>query len=96
MLTNLESMEIQAAIDEVVSAYNNRDRTRWQNYLDNMNRIYGLSESEEMMVLAEQQEISRRERIAHRTRIPLAAQKEEEPTIGLAAQKTEEQEENNN
>lgn len=98
MLTNLESMERQTAIDEVVSAYNNRDRNAWVNYLANMNSIYGLlSESEEgLLVLAERREEARRERIADQTRIPLAAQKEEEATIGLAAQKIEEQEENNN
>ena len=90
MLTNLESMESQAAIDRVVNAYKNRDRTRWQNYLDNMNRIYRLAEGEDDMLAAELQEIGERERIADRTRKPLAAQKEEEPTIGLAAQKIEE------
>jgi hypothetical protein len=90
MLTNLEGMDRQTAIDQVVNAYKNRDRTRWQNYLANMNRIYGLAEGEENMLAAERRERDRIERIADRTRKPLAAQKEEEPTIGLAAQKIEE------
>lgn len=100
MLTNLESMESQAAIDQVVSAYKNRNQTRnWSDYRDNINRIYGLAESEEVMVLAERRERGRRERIEDKTRIPLEATKQEEPTIGLAAQKIEEppeQKENKN
>ena len=98
MLTNLEGMNRQSAIREVVNAYKNRERTvTWGNYLGNMTRIYGLAEkSDEEKEVAEQQEINRRERIADRTRIPLAATKEQEDEPVLAAQKSEEQEENNN
>ena len=97
MLQKLDGMNRQSAIREVVNAYKNIDRTvTWGNYIGNMTRIYGLAEkSDEEKEVAEQQEINRRERIADRTRIPLAATKEQDEPV-LAAQKSEEQEENNN
>jgi len=96
MLTNIDGMNRQSAIDQVVNAYNNRNRNDWVDYLGNMNRIYRLAESDEDMVATEQREIERRERIADRTREPLEATKEQEDEPVLAAQKSEEQEENNN
>ena len=83
-------MDRQTAIDRVVSAANNRNRTDWGNYLRRTGRIYGLSSRYEGR---ERRERNRRERIADQGRIPLAATKEQDEQVAqqvLAAQKSEE------
>ena len=89
MLTNLEGMDRQEAIDQVVNAYN-RNQTDWRNYLNDMNRIYRLAESTQDKEFAEQRERNRREIRADPVRIPLEATKEQEDEPVLAAQKSEE------
>jgi len=90
MLINIEGMDRQTAINRVVTAANSGNRTTWRNYLGKINRIYGLAERDEDMVAAERRERDRIERIADRTRKPLAATKEQEDEPVLAAQKSEE------